>query len=37
MEKWQEQLQQSVNTLDRLKKFINVTAAEEQALSLIHI
>ncbi|MBM9603684.1 KamA family radical SAM protein [Desulfopila inferna] len=35
MEKWQEQLQQSVNTLDRLKEFINVTAEEEQAITTL--
>lgn len=33
MEKWQEQLKQSVNTLERLQKYIHVTPEEEKAIS----
>jgi len=32
MEEWKEQLQNSVNTLDRLKEFINVYEEEERLL-----
>jgi len=33
MEAWVEQLQEHVNTLDRLKKFIHVTPDEENAIA----
>lgn len=33
MEEWVEQLQNSVNTLERLKKYINVTSEEEEAIT----
>ena len=33
MEEWVEQLQEHVNTLDRLKKFIHVTSDEEHAIA----
>lgn len=33
MEEWQEQLQQSVNTLERVKKYINITEQEEEAIT----
>ena len=33
MEAWVEQLQNSVNTLDKLKEYINVTPAEKEAIS----
>jgi len=36
MEEWMEQLQNSVNTLDRLKKVITVTPEEEKAISSLH-
>lgn len=35
MEEWAEQLQNSVNTLDRLKKFITVTPEEEKAITTL--
>ncbi|MDH3957487.1 MAG: KamA family radical SAM protein, partial [Desulfobacteraceae bacterium] len=36
MEEWVEQLQNSVNTLDRLKALINVTPEEEAAINTLH-
>ena len=36
MEEWIEQLQNSVNTLDGLKAFINVTPAEETAINTLN-
>ena len=33
MEEWVEQLQNSVNTLERLKTYINVTSEEEEAIT----
>ncbi|MCK5683317.1 KamA family radical SAM protein [bacterium] len=33
MEQWKDQLNNFVNTLDRLKKYINVTSEEEQAIN----
>jgi lysine 2,3-aminomutase len=33
MEEWKEQLKNTVNTLDRLREFINVTPAEEEAIT----
>jgi len=33
MEEWREQLQKSVNTLPKLREFINLTAKEEKALT----
>ena len=35
MEEWKRQLQNSVNTLERLKKFINVTSEEEAAITTL--
>ncbi len=35
MEEWKLQLQNSVNTLERLKKFINVTPEEEKAIATL--
>ena len=35
MEQWQEQLQASVNTLEGLKSYINVSAEEEKAISTL--
>ncbi|MGD8387202.1 MAG: KamA family radical SAM protein [Desulfobacteraceae bacterium] len=35
MEEWMEQLQQSVNTLERLREFINVTPDEEKAITTL--
>ncbi len=36
MEAWIEQLQNSVNTLERLKEFINVTPEEEAAINTLN-
>jgi lysine 2,3-aminomutase len=36
MEDWMVQLQNSVNTLERLKEFINVTPEEEKAITLLN-
>ena len=36
MEEWKEQLQNSVNTLERLKAFINVTPEEEKAITTLN-
>ena len=36
MEEWMEQLQQSVNTLERLREFITVSADEEEAITTLH-
>lgn len=36
MEAWVEQLKESVNTVDRLKRFINLTAEEENAVSTMN-
>ena len=36
MEEWIEQMQNSVNTLDRLKEFINVTPEEEKAITTLN-
>ncbi len=36
MEEWIEQLQNSVNTLDRLKEFINVSREEEEAITTLN-
>ena len=36
MEAWTEQLQNSVNTLDRLKEYINVSADEENAINTLN-
>ena len=36
MEEWVEQLQNSVNTLDRLNEFINVTPEEEKAITTLN-
>lgn len=36
MEEWVEQLQNSVNTLDRLKEYINVTPEEEKAITTLN-
>lgn len=35
MEAWQIQLQQSVNTLEKVKKYINVTKEEEEAITTL--
>jgi len=35
MEQWKSQLMGSVNSLDRLKKYINVTPEEEEAISTL--
>ena len=35
MEKWEQQLQNSVNTLERLREFVNVTAEEEEAITTL--
>jgi lysine 2,3-aminomutase len=35
MEEWIEQLQNSVNTLERLKEFINITPEEEKAIKTL--
>ena len=36
MEEWKEQLQNSVNTLERLKAFINVTSEEKEAITTLN-
>jgi lysine 2,3-aminomutase len=36
MEEWIEQLQSSVNTLERLQEFINVTREEQMAIESLH-
>ena len=36
MEEWMEQLQQSVNTLERLREFITVSPDEEEAITTLH-
>jgi len=36
MEEWVEQLQNSVNTLDKLKSYINVTKEEEEAITTLN-
>ena len=36
MEEWVEQLQNSVNTLDKLKSHINVTPEEEEAITTLN-
>ena len=36
MEQWKSQLMGSVNSLDRLKKYINVTPEEEEAISTLN-
>jgi lysine 2,3-aminomutase len=36
MEEWVEQLQSSVNTLEKLRAFINVTPEEEKAITTLH-
>ena len=36
MEKWVEQLQNSVNTLERLKEYIDVTPEEEKAIATLN-
>jgi len=36
MEAWVEQLQNSVNTLERLQEFINVTPEEEKAITTLN-
>lgn len=36
MEEWIEQLQNSVNTLERLSEFINITPEEKQAIETLH-
>jgi len=33
MEAWKEQLQESVNSLKRIKSLINLTSEEEKAIS----
>ena len=35
MEEWVEQLQNSVDSLDKLREFINVTDREEEAIRTI--
>ena len=35
MEEWKKQLQNSVNTIERLKEFINVTPEEEKAITTL--
>jgi lysine 2,3-aminomutase len=36
MEDWVQRLQNSVNTLDRLKAVVNVTPDEEEAISTLN-
>ena len=36
MEEWIVQLQNSVNTLDRLKEYINVTPEEEEGITTLN-
>lgn len=36
MEEWMEQVRNFVNTLDRLKQFINVSPDEEEAITTLH-
>ena len=36
MEEWVEQLQDSVNTLEKLKSYINVTEREEEAITTLN-
>lgn len=36
MEEWQKQLQRSVNTLERVKEYINITPEEEKAITSMH-
>ena len=36
MEEWIAQLQNSVNSLERLKEYINVTPEEEEGITTLH-
>ena len=36
MEEWIEQLQNSVNTLEKLKEYVNVTPEEEEGITTLN-